>query len=233
MSSILFDYHQGLGDHIICSGIVREYCKKYDRVGIFCLSRNYPSISFLYRDLANLRIHRVESYAEKYRFRLLNAFRFGKNHYDTVHVIGAYDQESGILFERQIYKLAGFDIKKKWENFFVKRDAEREQNLGKKAGLSGPYAFVHDDGRYPLDSARIASPLPLFRPDPKLTESMFDYCGIIERADEIHVIDSSFMFLVDCLPYTNQNQKLFVHRYARLNPPVQMPLLKKQWHILT
>jgi hypothetical protein len=232
MSSILFDYHQGFGDHIICSGIVREYCRRYKYVGIFCLSRNYASVSFMYRDLMNLRVHQVESYAEKYRFRLLNSFRFGKNHYDKVCVIGAYDQESGILFERQIYGIAGVDIERKWGNFLVRRDAEKEQELVKITRLSPPYAFVHDDNRYPLGSARIASSLPLFRPDPKLTENMFDYCGIIERADEIHVIDSSFMFLIDCLPYSNPNQKLFVHRYARLNTPVQMPLLKKQWRIL-
>lgn len=233
MLSILFDHHHGLGDNIICNGIVREYCKKYDHVGIFCFPKNYPSVSFMYRDLANLRIHIVHSYAEKYRFRLFNLFRFGGNHYDVIRVIGIYDQESGILFERQVYGIAGVDLQKKWDNFFVERDAKREQALFEKAGLSQPYAFIHDDARYPLDSVRISSPLPLFRPDPKLTGNMFDYCGIIERADEIHVIDSSFMFLVDCLPYTNPHQKLFIHQYARLNTPCQMPLLKKKWHILT
>lgn len=233
MSSILFDYHQGLGDQIICSGAVREYCKKYTRVGIYCFPRNYPSISFMYRDLTNLRIHVVNSYAEKYRFRFFNVFRFGNDHYDTVRIIDSYDQESGLLFERQIYTAAGVDLEKKWENFFVVRDSEREKTLFKKARLSTPYIFVHDDARYPLDPTRISSPLPLFRPDPKLTDNMFDYCGIIEHANEIHVIDSSFMFLVDCLPYMNPHQKLFVHRYARSNTPCQMPLLKKNWVILT
>lgn len=233
MSSILFDYHQGLGDQIICSGTVREYCKKYTRVGIFCFPRNYPSISFMYRDLTNLRIHVVNSYAEKYRFRFFNVFRFGNAHYDTVRIIDSYDQESGVLFERQVYAAAKVALEKKWDNFHVVRDVEREKNLKKKIGLPGSYIFVHDDARYPLDTTRISSPLPLFRPDPKLTDNMFDYCGIIEHADEVHVIDSSFMFLVDCLPYSNPAQKLFVHRYARLNTPVQMPLLKKKWQILS
>lgn len=233
MSSILFDFHQGLGDQILCHGIVREYCKTYDRVGIFCLPRNYPTVSFMYRDLLNLNIHVVPSYAAKARFRFLNFFRFGENRYAVVRYIGAYDQESGILFERQVYGAAGVALEKKWSNFSVVRDTKRELALLEKTGLSQPYLFIHDDNRYPLDPKKIASSLPVFRPQVSLTDNMFDYCTIMERADEIHVIDSSFMFLIDCLPYTNPAQKLFVHRYARLNTPCQMPLLKKKWVILT
>jgi len=163
----------------------------------------------------------------------MNFLRFGKNRYDTVKVIGAYDQESGLLFERQIYAAAGVPLEKKWSNFSIDRDRAREAELMERTRLSQPYAFVHDDGRYPIDSVRLPSALRLLRPDKKLTDNMFDYCGIIEQADEIHVIDSSFMFLVDCLPYANPDQRLFVHRYARLNTPCQMPLLKKNWRILT
>jgi hypothetical protein len=216
----------------MCNGIVREYCRQYDRVGIFCFPKNYPSVSFMYRDLPNLTIHVVRSYGEKYRRRVLALLPFWKAQYDTVRVIGTYDQESEVLFERQVYGMAGVPLAKKWDSFYVPRDTTREETLFAKIAPSGPYAFVHDDARYPINPARLPTHLPLVRPNSGLTDTIFDYGATVERAAEVHVIDSSFMFLVDCLPYTNPTQKLFVHRYARPNTPCQMPILKKPWNIL-
>lgn len=233
MSSILLDFHHGMGDEIICNGLVREYCKTHTQVGIFCLARNYPSVSFMYRDLTNLRIHVVKSHTERYRFRFWNSLRLGCNCYDEIRAIDEYDKESGVRFERQVYKVFNVPLKNKWDGFFVERDAQREEAVYKKAGLSQPYAFVHDDARYPIDSIRISSSYRLFRPDKNLTDNIFDYCGVIERAAEIHVIDSSFMNLIECLPYENPAQKLYMHRYARTTQAWALPLLKKPWAILT
>lgn len=233
-SRVLLDFHHGMGDELICNGLVREYCKKYETVGIFCLQRNYPSVSFMYRDLQNLRIHVVRTHAERYRFRFLNAFRFGENRYDEIRAIDAYDDESGIRFERQVYEQTfSIPLEKKWDSFFVKRDTEREAALLKKTGIAGPFQFVHDDGRFPLDRARISPTLPVIEPTKELTNNVFDCCGVIERAAEIHVVDSSFIVLIDCLQYTNLAQQLYKHHYARATPAAQSPLLRKSWTILT
>lgn len=230
--SILLDFHRGLGDDIICNGLVREYCKAYETVGIFCLKRNYPSVSFMYRDLTNLRIHVIQSHTQGDRFRLLNPFRFGQNHYDEVRYIGNYDSETGIRNERQVYVRFGVSMEKKWESFFVERDAEREESLVRKVALPDSYIFIHDYAPYFIDPARISSPLPIFRPGKNLTDNVFDYRGIIERATELHVIDSSFMNLIECLPYTNPAQRLYLHRYARVTEGCNTPVLKKPWTVL-
>lgn len=230
---VLLDFHHGMGDEIICNGLVREYCKKYETVGIFCLKRNYPSVSFMYRDLTNLRIHVVNSHTERYRFRFLNAFRFGQNRYDEIRAVDAYDEESGIRFERQVYGTFGVPLEKKWDSFFVERNREREDATFKKSGVSEPYQFVHDDSRFPLDRTRISQTLPIIEPTKELTDNVFDCCALIERAAEIHVVDSSFIVLIDCLPYVNDTQKLYKHQYARQSPALQSPLLKKPWIILS
>lgn len=230
---MLLDFHHGMGDEIICNGLVREYCKRYEMVGIFCLKRNYPSVSFMYRDLENLRIHVVASHAERYRFRFLNTFRLGENRYDEIRAIDAYDDESGIRFERQVYGRFGLPLEKKWDSFFVKRDSEREEALFQKLGLSEPYQFVHDDGRFPLDRSRISPTLRVVEPTKELTDNVFDCCGLIERAAEIHVVDSSFIVLIDSLPYVHEVQRLYKHAYARATPAAQSPLLKKSWVVLS
>ena len=234
MSSILIDHSNKLGDNFMFNGIVREYCRRYDRVGIFCMPQYYASVSFMYRDLKNLQIEISKNHRQKQYLAFLYRLGIGKRHYDEIKSIYS-DQETGIVCERQLYALAGVDFGKKWSSFRIDRDKERELSLFKKIVPFEPYAFIHDDAIYKscIDDARITSTLPRGRVEKNLTNNALDYCLAIERAAEIHVVDSAFMFLIDCLPYSNPAQKLFVHRYARTNPRWNLPVLKKPWTILS
>ena len=233
MSSVLIDHHNRLGDHVMCNGIVREYCKTYDRVGLFTIPKFEPFVRFMFRDLPNLEVIPLPTHRDKTLYRMRNFFTLGRKRYDRIQKIWDVDFETGIPSEYQFYKIAGIPYEKKWDSFYVQRDSERERTLEEKAKLPERYVFIHDDGRYPIDDSHIASLLPKFRVGPGLTDNLFDYSGIIEHASEVHVIDSSFMFLIDCLPYEAPHQKLFVHRYARPNAPWNLPILKKSWTILS
>lgn len=231
MSSILLYHHLGLGDHIMCHGIVREYCKKYDTVTIFSKPHNYPSVSFMYRDLKNLDIIQGDdTFAED--FILSNTSK-----YDEVKRIGFQnlDRNMGVPLEWQFYKIAGIPFEKKWSSFFIDRDLEKEQVLYDLVAPKKDYAFVHEDRErhYIINRNKIGGNCEIITPDKEVTKNIFDYCTIIEKAKEIHVIDSSFMFLIDCFDYKNPDQKLFIHRYARENNDWQLPILKKDWYIIT
>lgn len=231
MGSVLIYHHLGLGDHIMCHGIVREYCKKYDKAALFSLPRNLASVSFMYRDIPNLEIiGGDEAFIKNYLAQ--NGAK-----YDSVKIIGFeyLNRQSGEPLEKQFYKIAGVDLAKKWDGFFVKRDFEKEKALYDRLAPKTDYVFLHEDAprNYRIDRKKIGRKYKIFEPDPKLTENLFDYCSIIEKAKEIHVIDSSFMFLIDCLAYKNPEQKLFLHRYARENEAWKFPILKKNWRILT
>lgn len=232
MSSILIYHPLGLGDHIVCNGLVREQCRRYDRVGLYCFKRNEPSISFMYRDLKNLHLQVIYSQKEIRRFFFWYRLVLGDTRYDSLLHVRIFDAETGVKYERQFYNSAGISLEALWNSFYVARDREREQSLAQKMHATGPYIFLHDDARYLIDSKKVSSSLPVMRPSTALTDNIFDYCGVLEHAEEIHVIDSSFMFLVDCLPYTNPHQRLFVHRYARDNMSWNLPILKKDWRII-
>jgi hypothetical protein len=233
VSSILLDHHNKLGDNIIMNGLVREYAKTYDTVGIFCIPRYHTSVSFMYRDLTNLKIVMSKNQRDKDNYRLRYRFLPWTRRFDEIKVL-YNDPEAGIPAERQFYGLAGVPHTKKWGSFYVERDLAREKSLFDKIVPSEPYIFIHDDNIYGglMDDSRINPALPHVSVEKNLTDNIFDYCSVIERAAEIHVVDSVFMFLVDCLPYENSAQKLFVHRYARSNPPWRLPILKKNWTIL-
>ena len=86
MSRGILYTHLYLGDQLICNGLVREYCKTHDKVAVSCTPQFYESISFMYRDLPNLRIIQGnDGYA--LLFILLNTWRHG---YDTVRSRGPH-----------------------------------------------------------------------------------------------------------------------------------------------
>ena len=240
MSSVLLYHPVGLGDHLRFHGIVREYCKKYGRVAIFSIPSTYQSVSFMYRDINNLTIIKGAYYKGDYafakKFIFLNKFKFGKYKYDIVKILENkhLDKHSGVTFEEQLYRLANVDFEKKWDSFFVERNFKKEKELYEKAASKEDYVFLHEDDsrNFVINRKKINRNLKIFTPNDKLTENLFDYCTIIEKAKEIHVIDSSFMFLIDCLKYENSNQKLFIHRYARENYEYLLPVLKKKWNII-
>lgn len=240
MSSLILLLPFGLGDHIICNGIVRAHCAQYQRVAIFAKPRNMKTVRFMYRDLENLTIIEGDkSFAKNFILSrmAINAPATVDPKYDQLKIIGFqyFDPDSGIPFEQQEYQLAGLDLEQKWRNFRVQRDLVAEQALFQRVAPKNDYAFLHEDRsrNYIIDKKLINKKLALFTPAPEFTANLFDYCTIIERAKEIHVIDSSFMFLVDALNYNNPEQKLYIHRYARENEEWKLPILKKNWTIIT
>lgn len=228
-SAVFLDHHSRLGDQLIMNGAIREYCKKYDRVGIFSIPKYHATVSYMFRDLTNLHIELAPTNNARRLFKLKNLFI---RKYDRAVYARGEDLETGILFELQFYKMVGVPHEKKWDSFFVAREPEREKRLHDRLTHGEPYIFIHDDERFPMDASRIANTALQVRPKPGVTDIVFDYCSLIEQAEEIHVIDSSFMFLIDQLSYDNPKQRLFVHRYARATPAFTYPILRKPWEIL-
>ena len=190
MASVLLDFNNKLGDNIICNGLVREYCKKYERVGIFCIPRYKTSVSFMLRDLPNVELIMTKNHRRKQYYKFRHALRLTARHYGRV--VELYnDPETGIKAERQFYAYAGVPHEKKWSSFHVERDYGRERDLFNRVVPAQPYVFVHDDSAYgsSIDPAKMPAAMPVVRADPKLTGNIFDYCSVIEKAAEIHAVD--------------------------------------------
>lgn len=190
----------------------------------------------MYRDLKNLTIIQ-EGDAGARAFIGKNNHQPKELQYEELKIIGYENlkRSSGIPLDMQFYMLSGIPFSKKWDSFFIERDLQRESKFFRKYIKENNYAFVHEDipRGYVIDKSHIGKTCTPFIAENGLTDKISDYCTIIENANEIHVIDSSFMFLIDCLPYHNPTQKLFVHRYARANDEWQLPILRKDWTIIT
>jgi hypothetical protein len=143
--------------------------------------------------------------------------------------IGFHQLNQHEPFDQQFYKLTGVPFEKRWSSFKVNRDKKKENNLIYSLNLPPKFALLHEDESrgYVIDRNKINLPIVKLRPISGFT--MIDWLGVADLADEIHVIDSSFMFLLDSV---ETKVPLYVHRYSRQNPDWQLPTLKKNWIIL-
>lgn len=230
MNSVYIYHHLGLGDHFICNGLVRTIYKKYDRVYLFCKPRNFKNISFLYRDLPNLKIIAFDDPDVK-QFMSINP--------DNNYLIVGHEKflgwpkipgPDGYKSDQRFYYLGGVPLENKWKEFFVKRDLEAEKETFKKLGLKEgeEFAFVHDD-----DQRKITKELPkmkIIKPS-NMEFSPFDYLYTIEKAKEIHCIDSSFFCLIECIGINKEN--MYFHKYARTDMGDGIIyVLKSNWKII-
>ena len=232
MSIILYQ-HLGLGDHIICNGLVREICAGAlsEKFTIVVKPTSYQTIKFMFRDVPNLTVHKLSS----------GGFDSPESHQEVVTLamtttqrimyIGHGQEPTRFNFDRSFYEQFEMDFKKRWDSFKVERDLSSEKNLVEKLNIKEKYIFVHED---PSRGMRIdryihRKGLRVIKASTDLSENMFDYLSLIEGAEEVHVIESAFMFMIDSFPIEGQ---LFNHRYARSYPARNTPTLRLDWDIL-
>lgn len=207
MSEIYIYHHLGLGDHIICNAIVRKYANEYDKIYLFVKPHNYESIKFMYRDLNNINfLIGDDNFAEK---NVLN-----KN----IIKIGFDKLNRNIKFDRSFYEQVQMDFSKRWDNFYFKRDLNRESSIFKYYSIEeNNYVFLHDDIDRSFKIPNINKELNIIRPEKNLTDNIFDYCYLIENAREIYCIDSSFKLLADSINLKTDKLFYYLNREQNYN----------------
>jgi len=220
--------HLGLGDNFICHGIIREYARQ-NKVVSFAKPQYYDTVSFMYRDDPNIMIL---PYDDTQAIQFLVQQNVTQQNFIG---IGIYGQNWNTTltdksFDQVFYEQAGVLFNRKFNNFKTVRDLNRELTLFKKFDIKeGEYIFVHDDpSRKFIIHKNLPEGVPVVRNVPGLTNNVFDYCYLIEKAKEVHVIESSFMFMIDYMKNLECND-ITIHNYARENDAFLTPTLQKQW----
>ena len=109
---------------------------------------------------------------------------------------GLYTEHSQhLLFDEIKYAIAGVPFEEKWRLSFHRNPAA-EQALYQALAPEAPYTLVHVDGS--TQSARFTPPTDArcVYVTPR-SASIFDWCGLIEKAQSIIAVDSSLANLVE------------------------------------
>lgn len=215
--------HMGLGDHLVCNGLVRNIITPESDYIMFVKPHNLGSVSYMYRDLANLKFVECDDAGA---VNLINRLRFT----NRLHMIGFNWIDTSKSFEENFYLQHGVSLSEKWNSFRCDRDVELERKVYDYFNINEPYIFVHDDNRYKLNPSRLPQNIRVIRPEIGLTDTIFAYARLIEQATEVHCMESCFGFMTDNM---GLNRELFMHRYSRNPPQFEIPLYRNVKEILT
>lgn len=192
--------HLGLGDHIICNGLIRTIIKEDESYTMFVKEHYLESVSFMYRDLKNL------------------SFMVGDDVY-VKNVLQTQKEKIIIGFEgvttnwdEFFYNQHNVKFQYRWDKFYLERDRDREKHL---FNLLNPknekFVLIHNKGRDNIDRINydvINKNYKIIYVE-NITGNIFDYLELIEKSEEIHCVESSFHVLVDSFNEINQN--IFFH----------------------
>jgi len=134
-----------------------------------------------------------------------------------------HQNQHKLSFDAMKYLFANVPFEEKW-NLKFNRNPEREEKLLKNLAIpDGQFTLVHMQGSSESFAYKGAVCETLVVVD-QLTASIFDWCGVIERAGKIVAIDSSFANLVEQFGY--DGPKYLVRRTADIRP------FYRNWNVL-
>lgn len=215
-NSIILHHHLGLGDHIVCNGLVRTLAnERYEKIFLPCKTRNLGSVRYLYEGFPRVEVFEVKN-------EPIDILRFSIEKGVKILRIGFENTRKD--WDRSFYDIAGVPFSHKWSEFRI--PISPTLNLAKE--------FHNPPTRYQLVSNKCSNQSfglnintgihQIFTDIFTGGENIFSWVSLIEEAEEIHCIDSAFIHLCDQL---NTKGNLFFHK---IRNTLHMPfVLQKSW----
>lgn len=193
--------HFEMGDSIICNGLIRNLSNIYKKIILFSKMEHKKSMEWMYRDMTNIEFLFFENYLQAEEFiKMVNpqplhriGFQLISDHKNLV--------KENCQFDEMYYKQTNIPFSKRWSDFYVKRDKNREYDFFKTFDIEEKkYIFVHNtfsNCNPEFNFNHVSKKFPVVKPIVGRTENIFDYLYLIENAYEIHCVCSSFKNLID------------------------------------
>ena len=196
-------HHLGLGDHIICNGLVRFFKEEYGKVGVFSKHHNLQNVKYMYRDDTDIEVIGVAGDGE------VNDFLSKINEENFIMVgFGNLTWRNENSFDDEFYTTSSIPFEYRFSKFGFLRDSEKESEVYDYLNpYDEKYIFTHGE----IDKSKIRNDLKIIQNPHEF--NLFDILKIIERAEEVHLMESSVKCLVNS--YKFSYPKFFYHQYVR------------------
>ena len=205
-------HHLGLGDHIVCNGLVRYLTKFETDVTIAVKKHNAASVKAMYAD-TNFKFDEIETDEDAVKNYKQRTYRIG---HETVQ----------LLWEEGFYRQYNIDYSERWKSYHCERNKEHEQLVLDTLQLPEKFAFVNttsSDGKLDI---QLKTDLPTIELQ-LITKNMFAWLPVLEKATELHTIDSSIFQLIK--QYKFNKRKVFYD--YRSTPPFRPTFEDDTWEI--
>ena len=198
-------HHLGIGDYIICNGLVRGLLKEsQDGLVLATEASREDTVRQLYAD-TDVELHIVGD-----GIRDVTADREAEAEYenhDTVLRVGFENCARGTDWEKSFYDFVGMPYENRWSLFHFPRSVERERRLLEKLDLPDKFAFVNTSTSRGDFDIPIETELPIVRLTCVEGATLLDWIVVLEKATEIHTVDSGIFQLVK--QYRFDKRKVF------------------------
>jgi hypothetical protein len=196
VTRIVVHHHLGLGDHFICNGLVRHLAEQHGHIFLACKRASFATVACLYEDEPTIEpfpIDRepddVEAFARRVGAPLV---RIG------------FDACDRSRFDQSFYEQMGVPFAFRWSKFRLPASISGEDEMYERLAPASPYRVVHRETSHGVYALRFDHTMPAIelrgrRVDGGAFENLLLYRRLIERATEVHCINSSVIHLVDSL----------------------------------
>lgn len=229
---LLLHTHTGLGDHIICNGMVHAFAEVCDVVYVPYRKFFRESMQTLYEGFSNIELlefpdiditrnkHLLEDFANKNNCSMLSAADPEIQYTRLLRKLpnGQLDYANlAISSDRQMYEIVEVPFSARYTKCQIPQNTKNSKKLFDSLYKGRDYMLVHryssnkPDG-YPINVAVSGNinNLDIIEIKEGATNNIFDYMDLIYNAKEIHVVPSSVGCLVDSV-VDRTSARLFFH----------------------
>jgi len=200
MKQLIMHHHLGLGDHIICNGMVHYLIEKWDisRLLLVTKKHNAPSVKALYSGESRIEI--LDFDPQEIDEMVFSSSKSSQLGMPLLKIAAAHTS----FFDEHFYNSMNIPLAVRWDYFKPPQNLSSAQKIYDQVITTDQYCLIADKtsvGDFPLE---IQSDLPTVRVS-SISESLFDWIKVISMASEIHCVDSSFIHLADSLNLTGKD----------------------------
>lgn len=233
-----------IGDIIICLPIAKFYSDAGHRVRWFTwphitrhfINGNIDYVEFIDVDFNNNCTKQAESICLDNNWELLDLSFTNVGSWGS-ELSTKYQHQDTMSFDEFRYNIADVDFNEKW-NLDIRRIQSREEELYSKVVSEEKYFLSETNAsdtrvNITLDMSQYSGDHIKVQP---LTDCVFDWLTIIERADGLMLVESCFSNLVDQLSIHNRKQILLTKKgyYGDQlvdGRPKGLPVLRNEWEV--
>ena len=214
-SEFILHHHLGLGDSIVCNGLVNYLSKQYLRVYLPVKESIFETIKYLYSENEKVTLFKISN--EK---REEDIYNFAvKNDLNILRV--GYSNIKDVPFNLAFYKQLNLPYRYTYKYFHLPMSINKEMQLKDhlvkyyKVNASS-YSLVHNEYQWPggtfeLDKVDEKNTIFVTK-ESDLFKNLLLYRKLIEDAKSIHCINGSFLHLVERI---KTDAKLYYHHVRK------------------
>jgi hypothetical protein len=225
-----------LGDAFVSSGIANYYADRCIELHYPTLPKYYETLNTLFQDHPNIKVIPIDGPEHETQYIKNNQLARILRIASEIHFIKNYDIVP--MWDVQLYSSYGIEFSLRYSNFRLPKHIEGSEELYQELSQGEPYALVH---RYTNDhpsgipinipNLRLKqnlSPIKIIEIEEGMTNNMMQYTKLIQNAQEIHVVPSSFHCLVDSI---DTKATLYFHDVReKTSMSINSPWNNKTWY---